>query len=111
MNDHACPRKKSQSNLNNERPTTYGSLGSQQCGNCGEDVLSRKRTFSPQAWTALLLWNEITPSAVNQAICDLCYEEKRDILMDRTEDLEETLKDRHHDVLKVKKMLSDDIPS
>ena len=111
MNDHVSPRKKSQSNLGNETSTKCSSLGSQQCANCGESVLSRKRTFSAQAWTALLLWNEITPSAIDQTICDLCYEEMRDILMDRTEDVEETLKDRHNDVLEVKKLLSVDRPS
>lgn len=58
------------------------------CHNCGVDAKCRRRTFSEQAWTVLLLWNEISPSAVDQPICEDCYEEMRDILIDRTDEIE-----------------------
>ena len=75
MNDQVSPKTKSSSNLTNKSQKRNSSLGSHHCANCGEHVLSRKRTFSVQAWSALLLWNEITPSAIDQPICDLCYDE------------------------------------
>ena len=41
-----------------------------------------------QAWTVLLLWNEINPNSVDQAMCQDCYEEMREILIDRADEIE-----------------------
>jgi hypothetical protein len=112
MNDHAPSSKKTAQGISTTKQNKkYSPPGSQQCCNCGEGTLSRKRTFSVQAWTVLLVWNEINPASVDQPICDVCYEEMRSILMDRTEDIEDTLRDREAEVLKVKKMLAEETPT
>lgn len=59
-----------------------------KCANCHEDAKCRRRDFSEQAWSVLLLWNEVQRSAVDQAICEVCYEELRDVLIDRSEEIE-----------------------
>ena len=58
------------------------------CKNCQEEERSYRRTFSEQAWTVLLLWKEISPEAVEQPICDSCYDELREILIDRRDEIE-----------------------
>lgn len=57
------------------------------CANCGEDNKCRRRDFSEQAWTALLVWGEIQKTTVDQAICENCYDELRETLIDRHEDI------------------------
>jgi hypothetical protein len=49
--------------------------------------------FSEQAWTVLLLWNEINPQAVDQPICDECYHEIREILIDRSEEVDSAIQE------------------
>ena len=63
------------------------------CSNCGFSSLSRKRSFSEKAWKVLLLWNEINPTAVYQSICDTCYDEMRNILIDRADEIDSSLKE------------------
>lgn len=58
------------------------------CKNCNAKGMCRRRSFSEQAWTVLLLWNEINPGCVDQAICSQCYEELREILIDRADEIE-----------------------
>ena len=58
------------------------------CSNCSSLTHSRRRQFSEQAWFFLLSWDEINASAVDRAICDDCYYEMREILIDRNEELE-----------------------
>ena len=65
---------------------------SRTCCNCGlQGKPPRHRTFSEQAWALLLLWKEITPSAVEQPICDACYDDLRETLMDRHTEVEHLL--------------------
>ena len=61
---------------------------SEVCSNCGEETKCRRRDFSEQAWTVLVLWNEVQTAAVDQPICDHCYDELREVLIDRAEDIE-----------------------
>jgi hypothetical protein len=61
------------------------------CTNCGIQSTSRRRVFSEQAWTLLLLWNEITPAAVEQPMCDVCYDDLRETLIDRNEEVEKLM--------------------
>lgn len=65
-----------------------GSTFTSSCANCHEDAKCRRRDFSEQAWSVLLMWNEVQRSAVDQAICEVCYEELRDVLIDRSEEIE-----------------------
>lgn len=57
------------------------------CSHCGEEAKIRRREFSEQAYSALLAWGEIQESVVDQAICDHCYRELREVLIDRADDI------------------------
>ena len=66
---------------------------STECFNCGSESKCRRRDFSEQAWTVLLLWDEVQPAAVDQPICEDCYNELRETLIDRAEEMELALVD------------------
>ncbi len=59
------------------------------CPRCG--IVSRlsKRSFSDQAVAALVIWGDLEEGLVGQAICDGCYAELRDVLIERCEDLKQ----------------------
>jgi hypothetical protein len=57
------------------------------CTVCCEERKSRYREFSPHAWTALISWGEIDHPMVGQAMCDDCYTEFRDLLIERTDEV------------------------
>lgn len=59
-----------------------------ECYNCGDESPSRKRCFSEQAWSVLLLWNEINAQTVEKPICDYCYAELRAVLMERMDEFD-----------------------
>jgi hypothetical protein len=61
------------------------------CSHCAEVGKTRKRDFSPQAWTVLVLWSEIQKSTVDQALCDNCYDELREVLIDRADEIENAI--------------------
>lgn len=58
------------------------------CSHCSELGKTRKRDFSPQAWTVLVLWSEIQKTTVDQALCEHCYDELREVLIDRADEIE-----------------------
>jgi len=62
-----------------------------ECCNCGTESTCRRREFSEQAWTVLLLWNEVQAPAVDQPLCDSCYNELRETLIDRAEEMDVAL--------------------
>jgi hypothetical protein len=57
------------------------------CIVCGEERKIRYREFSPHAWTALVHWGELDASVIGQPMCNGCYNEFRDQLMDRGEEV------------------------
>ena len=61
------------------------------CNNCGEHKKSRRRIFSDQAWAVLLLWHEVHAQGVEQPICDDCYQDLRNVLIDRSDEIEQAL--------------------
>ena len=72
----------------NKSPTSGAGLNTaKNCSCCGEDRKARRRNFSEQAWTALLLWSEVEQTAIDQPICDGCYGELRETLIDRAEEV------------------------
>ena len=103
--------KKSVGSLEQTNSSWEGSAPSTQaqkftsCKNCGTQSFCRRRSFSVQAWTVLLLWNEINPGCVDQAICEQCYDEMRDILIDRADEIELAMK-QTDEVEKIRKRLS-----
>ncbi|MFK7872744.1 MAG: hypothetical protein AB8C84_06165 [Oligoflexales bacterium] len=58
------------------------------CTNCLQKNPSRRRHFSEQAWAALLAWSEVSVSSVKQPICEHCYEEMREVLIDRIDEVD-----------------------
>ena len=58
---------------------------SQECPRCHEEVKLRARVFSDQALAAFLAWGELSPAAVGKSMCDACYAELRDILIEHGE--------------------------
>ncbi len=58
------------------------------CPNCQTKAICRHRDFSEKALTALMVWEEINADAVGKAICDDCYDELREVLIDRADDIE-----------------------
>jgi len=64
------------------------------CANCGAADKSRKRDFSDQAWTVLVLWAEVEKSVVEQPICGSCYSELREVLIDRADEIESAAQDK-----------------
>lgn len=63
----------------------------QRCENCLEDSKCYRRNFSAQVWSLLLHWNEVLPTAVDQPICEPCYQDLRGVLIDRSEEMERVL--------------------
>jgi bacterioferritin-associated ferredoxin len=57
------------------------------CPRCGNAARLEKRPFSDQALAALVTWGDMDRSLVGQAICEECYTEMRDILIERSEDI------------------------
>jgi len=66
------------------------SLSQMRC-NCTVETKCRKREFSVEAWTVLVIWNEVQAAAVDQPMCDECYNELRETLIDRVSDVAEAL--------------------
>ena len=54
------------------------------CPRCGMQGRLQKRTFSDQAIAALVVWGELDQRHVAESICDGCYDELRDILIERS---------------------------
>ena len=59
------------------------------CPRCHEAVKIRLRNFSQQALSALAEWGEMEPQIQGSAICDGCYDELREVLIDRVDELDE----------------------
>ena len=90
------------------RSLDEGSVSSKNvfCRCCGIDSHCRRRTFSEQAWSALLSWGEATVEAIDQPICNTCYQEMREILMERSDEIESKQAQSKDIVKKVKERLS-----
>lgn len=58
-----------------------------KCPRCEMNARLAKRSFSEQAISALVTWGDMDARLIGQDICDPCYAELRDILIERSEDL------------------------
>ena len=85
--------KKNTSKVSNSSKSPKKGAANDHCSHCHEQVKSRRREFSEQAWTILLLLGEINGDTVEQPICEFCYDEMRDILIDRRPEIEEQMLD------------------
>lgn len=57
------------------------------CPLCDEHARLRAREFSDQAMSALIAWGEIDAAGLGKPLCDDCYTELREVLIDRTDEL------------------------
>jgi len=64
---------------------------SSNCAHCKEKVKSKRRDFNEQTWAVLLVWGEVDRVAVDQPLCTDCYEELREVLIDRAGEIEKAL--------------------
>ncbi len=60
----------------------------QKCGSCQRDQKCRHRHFSRPTVSFLVDSGEVEESAVYKPLCDECYREIREVLIDRAEELE-----------------------
>jgi len=51
-------------------------------------VKSKRRDFNNQTWTVLLLLGEVHQDSVDRPLCDDCYNELRDILIERAGEID-----------------------
>lgn len=58
-----------------------------ECAQCGASEKSKKREISGAAWSALVSWKEVSSDCVDKPICQACYNELREILIDRADEL------------------------
>ena len=57
------------------------------CPRCGENTKVQKRLFSETALSALITWGDLEESLFDEAICDDCYKELRDVLIENADEL------------------------
>lgn len=63
-------------------------MGTTECTVCCSETKCRKRDFSEQAWAALILWNEVDQTSIERPMCDSCYNELREVLIDRSDEID-----------------------
>jgi hypothetical protein len=68
-------------------PAVFSSDFTHKCGSCDESVKSVKREFSDQAWAALVSWREVSAKAVDSPLCNDCYFNFRDVLIERADEI------------------------
>ena len=91
--DWLAQRMMEDSTLKTALNATKGSVGgfsvhfAQVCSACHGDQKSTRREFSDQAWAALVSWGEISRPVVDQPICNDCYVNLREVLIDRSEEI------------------------
>ncbi len=59
-----------------------------RCAICDEERKIRHREFSPHAWTALTVWGEVQSVQTGQVMCNGCYSDFRDLLIERSGEVE-----------------------
>jgi hypothetical protein len=67
-------------------PISHGHA-SDVCAGCHAEGKAVRRDFSQHIWTALVQWQEIERAAVDKPICNSCYLNIRDVLIDRAEEI------------------------
>lgn len=68
-------------------PAVFSLDFTHKCASCDESVKSVRREFSDQAWAALVSWREVSPKAVDSPLCNDCYFNFRDVLIERADEI------------------------
>jgi len=61
------------------------------CPHCLMEKKTRIRNFSDKAWSYLFISGEINFEVVGMTICDGCYSELREVLMDSHDEVANTM--------------------
>ena len=72
----------------------------QECKCCGDLRRCRIRDFSPHAWAVLMHWEEVESEAVGKPICNSCYDDLRELLIERSGEVEAMISEDHVKQLK-----------
>ncbi len=91
--DRASSNNSAEKNLSAQTEHASTNTQSNHCLHCQQDTKARRRDFSEQTWTVLMVWGEIDSKTVDQPICEPCYNELRYVLIDRTDEIEAALSD------------------
>ena len=67
----------------------------QDCKCCGDETRVRHRNFSPHAWAVLMAWEEIETEVIGQPICDSCYGDLREMLIERSGEVDAAIHQEH----------------
>jgi len=67
--------------------TVFSAHFTLQCSACDGHAKSLRREFSDQAWAALVAWNEVSSQAVDAPLCNDCYFNFRDVLIERADEM------------------------
>ncbi len=62
-------------------------MSASKCARCYAEVRLRHRDFSEQVLAALISWGEIEAKSIEKPICDVCYDDLRETLIDRADEL------------------------
>lgn len=62
-----------------------------KCFHCSDISKVRVRDVSTESWEILLAFGEVERSEVNMPICDTCYSELREVMIDRREEVQALL--------------------
>src|SRR5262245_16569905 len=62
---------------------------------CGHGTTTERRhrltDFSPQGWSLLVQWQEVSEEVIQQPLCEVCYQDIREILIERSGEMERAL--------------------
>lgn len=94
VNTGAKKRKSSKTAAAATQPTiiTNDLHISPYCQRCGNEEKAKRREISQSAWQALLYWQEVEKETVDHPMCQPCYNEIREILIDRADEILEAAK-------------------
>ena len=72
--------------------TNFVQTSSLVCGNCCSCQEVRHRAFNDGVWNLLVYWGEVEEGARDRPMCAECYRDIRDLLIDRSSEMEAALR-------------------
>jgi|APSaa5957512535_1039671.scaffolds.fasta_scaffold386262_1 hypothetical protein len=67
-------------------------MSTSKCTRCHAESKLRHRQFSDQVLSALIIWGELQAKTVDKPMCDSCYDDLRETLIDRAEEMNAPVK-------------------
>lgn len=63
-------------------------MASKTCSFCNKNQKSSPREFSQAAWSILLAWDEVDEKDSQKPMCEPCYWDIREVLIDRSKEID-----------------------